>query len=202
MWDEITDPFPNFHGAVVEVCKWISNFILRFILYAITNPCIQLRAHKPFMKRVPGKLSTEATDRTRITWITRIISVFSVHKYSHSSIRGYVSPRVILVTLFNMHNQIAWSCLSRHIFLIAQNKKKCVFRVVDWQKALHWYFTYHTSQYFGYERWNRFHKRRPCCCLSVCGLFIRLLSLPTDCWNWPTENYSVHTARLMRKVVA
>ena len=25
MWNEITYPFPNFNGAIVEVWKWISN---------------------------------------------------------------------------------------------------------------------------------------------------------------------------------
>ena len=26
VWDEITDPFPNFNGCTVEVWEWISNF--------------------------------------------------------------------------------------------------------------------------------------------------------------------------------
>ena len=30
VWDEITYPFPNFNGAVVEGWKWISNFIPHF----------------------------------------------------------------------------------------------------------------------------------------------------------------------------
>ena len=30
MWDEFTNPnpFPNFNVAAIEVCEWISNFIL------------------------------------------------------------------------------------------------------------------------------------------------------------------------------
>ena len=37
-WDEITNPFPNFNGAVVEVWEWISNFTPHFIGYVITYP--------------------------------------------------------------------------------------------------------------------------------------------------------------------
>ena len=40
MWDEITDPFPNFNGATVEVWECISNFIPRFIMDEITYPCM------------------------------------------------------------------------------------------------------------------------------------------------------------------
>ena len=39
VWDEITYPLPNFNGATVEVWKWISNFIPRFIVDVITYPC-------------------------------------------------------------------------------------------------------------------------------------------------------------------
>ena len=27
VWDEITNPFPNFNGVTIEVWKWIRNFI-------------------------------------------------------------------------------------------------------------------------------------------------------------------------------
>ena len=37
MWDEITYPFPNFNGGVVEVWGWVSNFILHFIMDVITS---------------------------------------------------------------------------------------------------------------------------------------------------------------------
>ena len=30
VWDEITNPFPNFNGATVAVWEWISNFIPHF----------------------------------------------------------------------------------------------------------------------------------------------------------------------------
>ena len=36
VWDEITDPSPNFNGATVEVWEWISNFIPHFTGYVIT----------------------------------------------------------------------------------------------------------------------------------------------------------------------
>ena len=39
VWDEITDPFPNFNGGTIEVCEWISNFIPRFTGPVITYPC-------------------------------------------------------------------------------------------------------------------------------------------------------------------
>ena len=39
MWDEITNPFPNFNGATVEVWEWISNFIPHITKYVITYPC-------------------------------------------------------------------------------------------------------------------------------------------------------------------
>ena len=35
MWDEITYPFPNFNGATVEVCEWMTNFILHLTEYVI-----------------------------------------------------------------------------------------------------------------------------------------------------------------------
>ena len=30
VWDEITNPFPNFNIATIEVWEWISNFIPHF----------------------------------------------------------------------------------------------------------------------------------------------------------------------------
>ena len=39
MWDEITYPFPNFNGATVEVCGWLSNVIPHFIADVIIYPC-------------------------------------------------------------------------------------------------------------------------------------------------------------------
>ena len=39
VWDEITYPYSNFNGAAIEVWKWISNFILHFIVAVITSPC-------------------------------------------------------------------------------------------------------------------------------------------------------------------
>ena len=32
VWDQITYPFPNFNGATVEVCEYISNFVLHTII--------------------------------------------------------------------------------------------------------------------------------------------------------------------------
>ena len=42
MWDDITYPFLNFHGATVEVQEWISNFIPHFTGRVITYPCWDL----------------------------------------------------------------------------------------------------------------------------------------------------------------
>ena len=39
VWDEITDPSPNFNSAPVEVWEWISNFILHFTGHIIMYPC-------------------------------------------------------------------------------------------------------------------------------------------------------------------
>ena len=39
VWDEITYPFPNFKGCIIEVWEWIRNFILHFIWCVITYPC-------------------------------------------------------------------------------------------------------------------------------------------------------------------
>ena len=36
VWDEITDPFPNFNGTIVEVWEWVSNFIPHIIMEVIT----------------------------------------------------------------------------------------------------------------------------------------------------------------------
>ena len=38
MWDEITNPFPNFGGLTVDILEWKSNFIQHFILDVITYP--------------------------------------------------------------------------------------------------------------------------------------------------------------------
>ena len=35
VWNEITYPFPNFHGCTIEVWEWIRNFIPHFIMIAI-----------------------------------------------------------------------------------------------------------------------------------------------------------------------
>ena len=42
VWNEITYmyPFPNFHGATVEVWEWISNLISQFIMDVITYSCL------------------------------------------------------------------------------------------------------------------------------------------------------------------
>ena len=40
--NEITYPFPNFHGATAKVWEWISNFILYCIMDVITHPCRDL----------------------------------------------------------------------------------------------------------------------------------------------------------------
>ena len=39
VWGEITHPFPNFNGAISEVCEWISNFTSHFSGHVITYPC-------------------------------------------------------------------------------------------------------------------------------------------------------------------
>ena len=39
VWDEITNPFPNFNSATVEVWEWISNLISHFTGHVITYPC-------------------------------------------------------------------------------------------------------------------------------------------------------------------
>ena len=39
VWDEITNPFPNFNGATVEVWEWISNLIPQFTEHMIIYPC-------------------------------------------------------------------------------------------------------------------------------------------------------------------
>ena len=38
VWDEITYPFPNLNGAIVELWEWISIFIPPFIMGVITQP--------------------------------------------------------------------------------------------------------------------------------------------------------------------
>ena len=39
--DEITNPFPNFNSATVEVWEWLSNYIPNFMIDAITYPGIK-----------------------------------------------------------------------------------------------------------------------------------------------------------------
>ena len=38
LWDEITYSFPNFHGAIVEIWEWISDFVPHFIVNVVTYP--------------------------------------------------------------------------------------------------------------------------------------------------------------------
>ena len=38
--DVITNPFPKFNGAVVEVWEWISNLIPRFIEHTTCYTCL------------------------------------------------------------------------------------------------------------------------------------------------------------------
>ena len=40
VWDEITNPFPNFNGYTVEVWEWISTFILNNIMEEIPYPYV------------------------------------------------------------------------------------------------------------------------------------------------------------------
>ena len=37
VWDEITNPFPNFNGYTVEVLEWVSNSIPHFTGHEITG---------------------------------------------------------------------------------------------------------------------------------------------------------------------
>ena len=39
MWDEISNPFPNFSDCTTEVWEWISNFISHFTGHEVTYPC-------------------------------------------------------------------------------------------------------------------------------------------------------------------
>ena len=39
VWHEITYPFPNFFGFIVDVWEWVSNISSHFIMGIITNPC-------------------------------------------------------------------------------------------------------------------------------------------------------------------
>ena len=39
MWCDVTNPFPNFNGANVEIWEWINNFISQFTGHVITYPC-------------------------------------------------------------------------------------------------------------------------------------------------------------------
>ena len=39
VWDEITYPFPNFKGSIVEVWELINNFTPHFMVSVITYLC-------------------------------------------------------------------------------------------------------------------------------------------------------------------
>ena len=39
VWNDITNLFPNFNGATVEVREYISNFIPHFVIDKINYPC-------------------------------------------------------------------------------------------------------------------------------------------------------------------
>ena len=56
MWGEITYPFPNFDGATVEVCEWISNFIQHFTGRVIIHPFMLGLNLNHVSKMAPSKL--------------------------------------------------------------------------------------------------------------------------------------------------
>ena len=52
VWDDITNPFPNYNGATVEVWEWISNFIPQFDGYEIIHAS---KKGQMYLRRGPGK---------------------------------------------------------------------------------------------------------------------------------------------------
>ena len=51
MWDEITDPFPNFNGATDEVWEWMRNFMWLLIRTEIELNHISKRGPRPLSTR-------------------------------------------------------------------------------------------------------------------------------------------------------
>ena len=54
MWKQITYPFPNINGAIIEVCEWISDFIPHFTSYIMWYG--RLSSHKGISKFVEAVL--------------------------------------------------------------------------------------------------------------------------------------------------
>ena len=57
VWDEITYPFLNFNGAIVDVWEWISNFIPHYTWHVITYPCWD-QSESLLVKGAPNAVST------------------------------------------------------------------------------------------------------------------------------------------------
>ena len=53
IWDEITYPFLNFNGAIIEVWEWVGNFIPHFIMDVIVYPILGLKLTMS-VKQAPG----------------------------------------------------------------------------------------------------------------------------------------------------
>ena len=109
-------PFPNFHGATVQVWEWISNFIPHFIMNVITYPClIQIspcyHVSKKRLWRVTYMVDTLAcfvTARHRpIFFYPRLMQIWT-HIPHAFLLFGTSRVGFYPSALYNPHSNIAW----------------------------------------------------------------------------------------------
>ena len=115
VWDAITHPFPNLNGYIVEVWKWISNYIPHFILDVITYPWMYLMGRYP-----NGALRVIKKHCTRLYHMyTHIIYSFTFCRvllwlrciYHVYTLHGFTFCRVLLW----------WRCIFLFLFVLLKN---------------------------------------------------------------------------------
>ena len=119
MWDEITQPIPNFNGCTVEACEWINAFIPHIIMDMITYPCCDLKlihVSKRGLRCLTNKIRNNST----------LIVVFCIHdSHIHHQIpfnfvtsgmfekgKRYVSQYAIWVTWRRHHMKTLFALLT------------------------------------------------------------------------------------------
>ena len=71
MWDEITYPFPNFNGCVVEVLEWIINFISHVMMQSLLHAGIKLKLKLNHVGKKAPRNHLKRTVVKRTVWFCR-----------------------------------------------------------------------------------------------------------------------------------
>ena len=81
VWDEITYPFSNFNGAIVEVCEWMNYFNPCFIMACNYLTILGLKLHH-VSKKAPG-------NRDMQHYLARAVQRTVSHDWQCSAVSGH-----------------------------------------------------------------------------------------------------------------